>query len=94
MSKWTVGLYEDDHDQAFIGVEGGSICWVDDLTRGQATTIVKAHNALEQRVEGLEKQVDAAIVESLSDDATADSVRLVIRMAEEEKDDQLSETAN
>ena len=47
VGEWEVGLYlrdDDHHKEAFIGVEGGSICWVDDITEGQAKALVDAHN--------------------------------------------------
>ena len=46
MNKWVVGLYDDDRGHAFIGVEGGSICWVDDLTDKQAWALADAYNQL------------------------------------------------
>ena len=62
MSKWHVGLYEDEPRKAFIGIEGASICAVDELTTTQASAIVGAHNhevaALEAENEVLKKRVE------------------------------------
>ena len=62
MSKWHAGLYEDDQRKAFIGIEGASICAVDELTTAQASAIVGAHNhevaQLEAEKAALKKKVE------------------------------------
>jgi len=57
--RWQYGIDEDDPTYGFIGVDGGSICWVDDMTPESAKRIVDAHNisldALASALEQLEK---------------------------------------
>jgi len=44
-AKWQVGIDEDDPNYAFIGIEGGTICWVENDDASAFGKIAKAHNA-------------------------------------------------
>jgi hypothetical protein len=44
LGRWAAGIDEGDPTYGFIGVEGGPICWVDELTPSDARRIVSVHN--------------------------------------------------
>jgi hypothetical protein len=44
LGRWAAGMSEDDPNYGFIGVEGGSICWVDSMSPEDARRIVSVHN--------------------------------------------------
>ena len=44
LGRWAAGMSEDDGHYGFIGVEGGTICWVDTMTPEEARIIVNVHN--------------------------------------------------
>jgi len=44
LGRWAAGTSEDDPTYGSIGVEGGSICWVDSMSPEDARRIVSVHN--------------------------------------------------